>query len=157
MPDIYTKRFAVPASAIDANAHVNNLAYVEWMQDIAVEHSAVQGWPMQRYIDIGQTWVARSHFIEYLRPGFEGDPIALHTWISTSGTRAATRQFVFVRERDGVVLARAETNWVYVDFRTGRPVPMPDELKAAFAVVSQEDGLERLGIRGRHSQAAGSA
>jgi hypothetical protein len=34
---------------------------------------------------------------------------------------------------------------------------MPDELKAAFTVMTREDGLERLGIRGRHSPAAGSA
>ena len=35
---IYSKAFLIPKSAIDENGHVNNVAYVQWMQDIAVEH-----------------------------------------------------------------------------------------------------------------------
>ena len=66
MPDIYTKRFPVPPSAIDANAHVNNLAYVEWMQDIAIEHSDTQGTPFgfgtygSRSLAVGGTAIYRS-------------------------------------------------------------------------------------------------
>jgi len=55
------------------------VAYLRWMQDIAVEHSAAQGWPVRRYLETGTTWVVRSHFIEYLRPAFAGDSIAVHT------------------------------------------------------------------------------
>ena len=35
---IYSKPFVIPATSIDENGHVNNVAYVQWMQDIAVEH-----------------------------------------------------------------------------------------------------------------------
>jgi acyl-CoA thioester hydrolase len=35
---IYTKSFTIPESTIDKNRHVNNVAYVQWMQDIAIEH-----------------------------------------------------------------------------------------------------------------------
>jgi acyl-CoA thioester hydrolase len=34
---IYSRFFTIPRSAIDENGHVNNMAYVQWMQDIAVE------------------------------------------------------------------------------------------------------------------------
>ena len=78
---IYSKRFPVPAEAIDVQGHVNNLAYVEWMQDVAIEHSAAAGWPMSRYLALGAVWVVRSHFIEYLRPAFSGEPLAVHTWV----------------------------------------------------------------------------
>ncbi len=39
---IYSKRFLVPDDAIDRQGHVNNLAYVAWMQDAAIEHSAAE-------------------------------------------------------------------------------------------------------------------
>jgi acyl-CoA thioester hydrolase len=146
MTDIFTKRFVVPPEAIDANRHVNNLAYLQWMQDVAIEHSAALGWPIERYISTGGTWVARSHFIEYLRPAFEGEALALHTWVSAAGSRSAVRHYATVREPDRTLLARAETNWVYVTLATGRPAVVPDDLLNAFPIVAKEDALARLGL-----------
>ncbi|HJS46426.1 MAG TPA: acyl-CoA thioesterase [Gemmatimonadales bacterium] len=146
MTDIFTRRFVVPAEAIDAQRHVNNLAYLQWMQDVAIEHSAAVGWTMERYVAAGSGWVARSHFIEYLRPGFEGEALALHTWISEAGGRRAVRHYVVVREADRMVLARAETHWVYVDLATGRPAPIPEDLANAFPVVEKEAAMGRLGL-----------
>ena len=40
---IYSKTIHIPESAIDENGHVNNVTYVQWMQDIAVEHYASIG------------------------------------------------------------------------------------------------------------------
>ena len=39
----YTKEFRVDESMIDQNNHLNNVVCVEWIQDIAVEHSDVTG------------------------------------------------------------------------------------------------------------------
>ncbi len=156
MPDIFTKRFAVPPEAIDAQRHVNNLAYLQWMQDVAIEHSASEGWPMERYVQVGGGWVVRTHFIEYLRPAFEGEPLALHTWIGTTGSRSAVRHYVMVRESDRALLARAETNWVYVNLATGRPARVPDDLANAFPVLPKEEALARLGLlRGERGPADG--
>ena len=33
----------VPASVIDGNGHVNNVAYVQWMQDVAILHFEALG------------------------------------------------------------------------------------------------------------------
>ncbi|MDL1918316.1 hypothetical protein FBQ83_03205, partial [Chloroflexi bacterium CFX5] len=40
---MYAKIITIPPSAIDENGHVNNVVYVQWMQDIAVEHYASLG------------------------------------------------------------------------------------------------------------------
>lgn len=68
----------VPVEVIDGNGHVNNVAYVQWMQDVATLHFEALGGPamMDRH---GAAWVARSHMIEYVRPVFEGDLLALKT------------------------------------------------------------------------------
>ncbi len=34
MSAIYAYEITVPASAIDENGHLNNVAYVQWMQDV---------------------------------------------------------------------------------------------------------------------------
>lgn len=144
---IYSKRFAVPAGAIDLQGHVNNLAYVGWMQDVAIEHSAAAGWPMARYLELGAGWVVRSHFIEYLRPGFAGEVIGAHTWVPRFEQRSTPRRYLFVRESDRQVLARAETIWVFVDLGTGRRRTIPPELLGAFSPVADELEVKRaLGL-----------
>lgn len=135
---LYSKRFEVPPDAIDVNRHVNNLAYVRWMQDLAIEHSASAGWPMERYLELGAGWVVRSHFIEYLRPAFAGDLLGAHTWVAAFDQRATPRRYLFVRESSRQVVAQAETRWVFVDLATGRRRSLPEELTDAFDVIQDE-------------------
>ena len=46
MDPIYRLEIIVPAEVVDRNQHVNNVAYVQWMQDAAVQHSAATGCPL---------------------------------------------------------------------------------------------------------------
>lgn len=71
----YTKTIIIPSSAIDENGHVNNVVYVQWMQDIAVEHYASIGGIEAQGPD--STWVIRKHSVEYFLPAFAGeeDPV----------------------------------------------------------------------------------
>jgi acyl-CoA thioester hydrolase len=135
---IYTRRFPVPPDAIDVNGHVNNLAYVAWMQDVAIEHSAAAGWPLARYQAIGAAWVVRSHFVEYLLPLFLGEPLAVHTWVPRFDQRATPRRYLFVRESDSREVARAETAWVFVDLGTGKRRQLPPELLSAFHPIPDD-------------------
>lgn len=146
---VFSKQLVVPDHAIDVNGHVSNVAYVEWMQQIAIEHSEAAGWPLARYVEIGAGWVVRSHFIEYLRPAFAGDLVGMHTWVPRFDQRAAPRRSLFVRVSDGRILARAETQWVFVALSTGRRRALPPELVAAFAVVADDrEVLRLLGLAG---------
>ena len=144
VPRIYLKRFVVPDDAMDRQGHVNNLAYVAWMQDVAIEHSAAAGWPMERYLALGAGWVVRSHFVEYLRPVVAGQRMAIYTWVPEFTQRSTPRRYFFVREDDGQLVARAETRWVFVDLTTGRRRRLPDELLAAFESVPDEVEVRRL-------------
>jgi len=146
-PRLLSRRFPVPEDAIDRQGHVSNLAYVAWMQDIAIEHSTAAGWPMERYLALGAGWVVRSHFVEYLRPAFAGDVIEAHTWVPEFSQRSTPRRYLFLREADRQLLARAETRWVFVDLGTGRRRPLPPELLDAFEAVPDEAEVRRaLGL-----------
>jgi acyl-CoA thioester hydrolase len=144
MPRIYSRTFQVTQESIDENGHVGNLEYLRWMQEIAIEHSAAQGWPMERYFREEAGWVVRSHFIEYLQPAFEGDRLALHTWVTAMDRNRSPRRYLLLREKD--LIARAETLWAYVDLRSGRARPIPAELRAAFPLVSDEEAMSELEI-----------
>ena len=61
MPAVYEHSLTVSPDAIDSQGHVNNLEYLRWMQDAAVLHSAAQGWPRERYLELGAAgWCART-------------------------------------------------------------------------------------------------
>jgi acyl-CoA thioester hydrolase len=113
------------------------------MQEIAIQHSAAQGWPVERYLEGGAVWVVRSHFITYLRPAFEGEAVTLQTWVAEVKQRSSLRKYLVVRTNDQSVLVEAETNWVYIDQQSGRPLRIPDDLRAAFKVdLKQDDGTK---------------
>jgi acyl-CoA thioester hydrolase len=139
VPKIYLKRITVGEGAIDIHRHANNQEYLRWLQDIAIDHSAGQGWTMERYMQSGATWYVKSHFIEYLRPALLGDELLIGTWISQMNERTCQRNTLFVRQSDQRMLARAETQWSFVSLVNGRPLRIPEEIRSAFDIVETED------------------
>ena len=136
MAGIYVKNLTVSEKSIDLNRHVNNLEYLRWMMEASLEHSIARGWPMERYVSSGSSWVIRSHYIKYLSPAFLGDSISIITWISGVSKKSHPRKYLFWRARDKKILAEAETLWVFVNLATGRPMPIPEELKSAIDIVT---------------------
>ena len=123
--------FDVPASAIDENGHVNNVEYVRWMQEAAVRHFGAVGG--NRLMDAaGATWVVRSHHVEYLRPATANETIRVRTWVEDFRRVMSKREYEFARAADGTLLARGETEWVFVDAATGRPKSIPDDIQKLF-------------------------
>jgi acyl-CoA thioester hydrolase len=134
MEAIYRIEIIVPAEAVDRNRHVNNVAYVQWMQDAAIQHSAATGCTRMTEA-IGATWVARMHRIEYLSPAFAGEAITVLTWVADFRRVRSLRRYKFVRAADRKVLAQGETDWVLVDVATGRPRGIPSEMAKLFELV----------------------
>ena len=128
---IYKQQFTVPASAVDENGHVNNVMYVQWMQDIAVRHYTFIG-GTDLIQKLGCTWVVREHKIEYLLPAFAGEEIEVQTWVANVRRVRSLRKYRFVRLSDEQMLVRGETDWVLVDVRTGHPRRIPEEATAIF-------------------------
>ncbi len=136
---IFNHRITVTKAHIDVNGHVNNVVYVQWMQDIAYTHSKAVGYDSKKLDDIGATWVIRSHFIKYQRPALEGDELIAYTWPHEVKKASALRRYKFVRAIDHVVIASGESDWVYIDRNTGRPKALDDEMRAAFPEVATKD------------------
>jgi acyl-CoA thioester hydrolase len=131
-PHLFTSTFTIPEDAIDELGHVSNLKHIAWMQEIAIQHSAAQGWSVERYLQSGAVWVVRSHFITYLRPAYQGELITITTWVAEIKQRSSVRKYLVSRTTDQSVIVEAETTWVYIDRQSGRPMRIPVDLRNAF-------------------------
>jgi acyl-CoA thioester hydrolase len=137
MEPFYRFEIEVTEKDVDRNGHVNNVVYIQWMQDAAIAHSRVSGCTNASRA-AGATWVVRTHHIEYLSPLFAGDQVTVLTWPANFQRVRSLRKYKFVRAKDGAVVARAETDWVFVNAKTGRPQSIPEEVRNTLPVVSEE-------------------
>jgi acyl-CoA thioester hydrolase len=138
MHRLFRQELIVPDYAIDSNRHVNNVIYVQWMQDIAVAHAAATGCTAAADA-IGASWYARSHHIDYLRAAFEGERLFVETWIVDVQKVRSRRRYRFLRAADLAVLARAESEWIFVDADSAKPRGIPVEVAHCFEAIGEAD------------------
>ena len=119
---------------MDANGHVNNVAYLQWMQEIAQEHYEFIGGTVLT-MALGATWVVREHRIEYMLPAFMGEVIDVQTWVGNIRRVRSLRKYRFIRTSDNELLVKGETDWVFVDAKSGRPRRIPDDLRMIFRTI----------------------
>jgi Predicted thioesterase len=137
MSQIYRYELTVPKEAEDQNGHVNNIEYLRWMQDAAVEHSGKSGCT-EATNAIGATWVIRSHRIEYLKPAFAGQNVVVLTWVSDFRRVQSLRKYKIIRPADRALLAEGETDWVFIDASNGKLRSIPKEIKATFELLPED-------------------
>src|SRR5947207_9166587 len=98
MDPVFRLQFKVPAEVVDAHRHVNNVAYVQWMQDAAIGHAeACGGARLAR--ELGGSWFVRMHRIEYLKPAFLNDEITVLTWVVDRRRVRSRRRCRFLRDQ----------------------------------------------------------
>jgi acyl-CoA thioester hydrolase len=126
-------RHRVIAADLDDRAHVNNVVYVQWVQDAAAAHWAQIAPEAARE----QTaWVALRHEIDYLRPAVLDDEIVVRTWVGIAEGLSFER-FTEIRRADGHVLAKARTLWCPVDARTGKPQRVSADIRERCSIASR--------------------
>ncbi len=137
MRQIFRYELMVPKEAEDQNGHVNNVEYLRWMQDAAMRHSETAGCT-QATNAAGATWVIRTHKIEYLKPAFAGDRVAVMTWVSNYRRVLSLRKYRIIRPADRALLAEGETDWVFVDAQTGALRSIPKEVRNTFELLPED-------------------
>lgn len=132
-PEHYEQVFVVTPEMIDENHHFNNVWSVKWIQDIAIAHSEkCGGTAMMR--ELGAGWMIHVQHVEYKNQAFLGEEIKGLTWVDSFSRVASVRRSRFVRVSDGKVIFEAETQWVLVDMKRGRPMGIPDEMKKLYGI-----------------------
>jgi acyl-CoA thioester hydrolase len=129
---VYAHVVCVEDADIDTLGHANNIAYVRWVQDVAVAHSEAVGLGYAGYATLGGIFVIRRHEIDYLRPALRGDRLEVRTWLGSAAAAKCIRMTEVKNAETGVIHARAQTTWGFVDTSTGRPTRIPDSIRVAF-------------------------
>lgn len=107
-PMEFSRNFKVTPEMIDDNHHFNNVWSVQWIQDIAIEHSeSVGGTALMK--SLGAGWMIHVQHIEYKNQAFLGDEIRGTTWVAAYGRVACSRKCRFERVSDGKVIFESET------------------------------------------------
>lgn len=132
-PGMFTLRQKVEWGDIDPMNHVNNAAYVTYMDNAAFEIGRVFGWPAERYLAEGSGVHVHSHHIEYRQAAVMDDELEIATWVSDLRRVSATRHYAIRRVADGELLVQASSKVAWVNLQTGRPSAIPEHFIADFA------------------------
>lgn len=132
MPRQYTRTFRVRHYECDPYNHLNNVNYVRFMQEAALDASADVGWPTKRYTDNGTGWLVRETQVEYLRPIMQGQTVNITTWMEDVRRVRSQRRYEFRLEGEEELAASASTEWVYLDLEKQMPIHVPDDIILAY-------------------------
>ncbi len=133
MPPLTHQRdFRVRFYECDAYGHVNYSNYLRYMQEAAFDASAAAGYGQSEYDRLGQTWLIRETEVEYLQSLYQDDTLSIKTWVEDFRRVRSRRAYEFRRAGEEQLVARASTDWVYLDMETHRPATIPPEMVAAF-------------------------
>ena len=132
---------------IDGLGHVNNLVYLNWFIEAATAHSQAVGWGIERMLAMGEGWVVRRHEIDYLLPLKPEEIVLIRTWVETAERASSGRLYEIYRRSDGKMVCRGLTIWVWINYKTGRPQRIPQEVVRAFSVW--DPGSSSLGKTGQ--------
>ncbi len=114
---------------LDQQAHVNNVVYVQWMQEIANRHwkSVNTGGPEDNAI-----WVVRRHEIDYLNQAMLHDRLLLRTWTGEHTTSTWYRHCEIIRMKDQKKIITSKSVWVLLNPATGRPKRIDEKMLQRF-------------------------
>jgi acyl-CoA thioester hydrolase len=105
-------------SDMDAYRHVNNSAYLAYLEQARVAMF------FHRHEGFNSGTVISRHEIDYLRPiVYHPQPLRVEVWIDNIGGARFTVRYEIFDQREGgdVLTARASTSCVTFDFATDRP------------------------------------
>ena len=127
--NVFERRITADAADIDSLGHVNNAAWVRWIQDMATAHWNAVAPPEHREAFV---WVVIRHEIDYLRALGPGETVAGRTWVGGVPKGARFDRHVEFVGADGKPRVRAKTTWAILDKASGRPLRVPAEVAAPF-------------------------
>ena len=119
----YQDTFKVEENALDALNHVNNVVYLQWVNDISEKH-----WNLLAGQEIKEKyfWVVLRHELDYMNQAFLGDEITVLTWVGeSSGVKSIRNVHVYKGE---TILLKARSTWCLLEVKTLRPTRIKEDI-----------------------------
>lgn len=126
---VFEYTLQVGPAHIDALQHVNNVVYVQFMQEAADKHWHSVASPE---LEAELAWVVRRHEIDYLNPAVRGNELRVRTWTGEHSVVTWDRHYEIIRVADGKTIIRAKSVWVLIDRSTGKPQRIDEKILQKF-------------------------
>ena len=122
---IYEQILQVKPKDLDELNHVNNVRYIEWVNDVAKSH-----WTKLATQDMLQNyfWVLINHQITYKSQAVLNDNILLKTFVKSSEGVMSTRIVEIYNNDTQKLLVTSETKWCFMDAKTKKPARITSEI-----------------------------
>ncbi|MCA0931642.1 acyl-CoA thioesterase [Lutimonas saemankumensis] len=113
----------VDESHLDNLMHVNNVVYLQWVNDISEKHwNILAGEELKtRYF-----WVVLRHELDYFKEAKLDDELTISTWVGQSKGVKSVRH-VEIHKKDTLLLKAAST-WCLIDSTTQRPTRIKNDI-----------------------------
>ena len=126
---IFEYPITVTPNHLDEQQHVNNVVYVQLMQDVADKHwRSVVSTELEDEV----IWVVRRTEIDYLNQAFLHDKLMVRTWTGEHSTVSWNRHYEIIRISDQKKIITAQSIWVLLDKITGRPRRIDEKILNRF-------------------------
>jgi acyl-CoA thioester hydrolase len=132
MPLIHERTFRTRHYECDTRGYLKHANYLNYMQEAAFDASAAAGYSLARYATMDRYWLVRETDVEFLHPLRYGDSIQVRTWVADFRRVRSRRAYELRLAGSNRLVARASTDWVFLDTAAGRPVSIPHEMMSAF-------------------------
>ncbi len=120
---------SVTEDHLDEMNHVNNVQYLQWIQDVAKGHweqEAKSEW-LEQY-----AWVALSHHIEYKKAAFRGDQLKAMTHVHEFSGPKSHRLVRIINSDTNDLLVQSSSWWCMIDRKSNKPIRVPEEMANKF-------------------------
>ena len=114
---------------LDELNHVNNVRYVQWINDVAKAHWYDKATPEMLKTCI---WVVLRHHIDYKGAAFLNDVIKLKTYVILSKGVKSTRVVEMYNENTKKLLVKSETDFCLLSKESQKPTRITKEIAELF-------------------------
>ncbi len=124
----FTHTITVQPEHLDDLHHVNNVVYLQWVQDIAKAHWFAMAKPP---FTEQHFWVVVRHELDYRKQAFLGDQISVTTYVESFKGPFSIRCVEFKKAEE--LLVKTRSNWCLIDVATQKSKRVPDEIIQLFS------------------------
>ena len=126
---VFEHTITVRQNDLDELNHVNNVRYVQWINDVAKAHWYDKATPKMLKTCI---WVVLKHDIDYKNAAFLNDIIKLKTYVILSKGVTSIRVVEMYNESTNEILVKSETKFCLLSKESQRPTRITKEIADLF-------------------------
>lgn len=126
----YQKTITVSRGDLDDLNHVNNVRFVQWIQDISKEHWQKVATPeIQKEV----VWVVMNHHIAYKNAAKLNDVVRIRSYIDKTKGATSVRIVEMYNDKTNQLLLRSNTEWCLLNGNTLKPIRISEDIIQLFS------------------------